>query len=343
MAEPSPTTFIVPAPTDPPVVRKPLAGASFSRPAPAAELQSVFDLFYQARSLRPGGQFDAAALRGLVEGEYADYTLQLFEQEMSDAQTGRLLEVNFRGIAVSLLDWSPRGPGVNDGIAHVSVTRTRREVRAGSVPAMETATYKFAVERWGERSQMYGGVESSIAAPDGVHWTVFDFVNPATDRWISQPPPVSEAQAASELRTFFVDFYDARSVTAGHPFDINLSHLHAAGSYLAYTTPLLKQTEQEVASGAVKVIRYADISVKVLTWDEKATGHGGLALVEVTRTAYVTRASGLEPPQTATYRFRVHRHEGSQWLAVDFFRPDVGRWVTEIAGATVIVPESGHG
>jgi hypothetical protein len=340
---PSPTTFVVPAPTEAPVVRKPLANASFSHPSAAAELQSVFELFYQARTLRPGGQFDIGALRGLVAGTYADYTLPLFEQEISDAQAGRLLEVSFRGIVVSNVEWGSPNPGGGAGAGRLSVTRTRREVRAGSAPTEETATYRFAAERWGQRSQLYGGVESSVADPDAVHWTVFDFVNPATDRWISEPPPITVTQAAADLRKFFVDFYADRSVTAGQPFDINPSLWRAVGSYLAYTTPLLKQTEREVSSGALKSIRYSDVSVKVVGWDEKATGHGGLALTEVTRTAHVTRASGVEPPQTATYQFRVHRHEGGIWLVADFFRPDVGRWVTEIAGATVIVPESGHG
>ena len=342
-ASPSPTTFVVPAPTEAPVIRKALANASLGHPNPAAELQSLFELIYQARSIRPGGQFDIATLRGLVEGPYADYTLPLFEQEISDAQAGRLLEVSFSGIAVSLDSWSPFIPAGNEGPAQMTVTRTRREVRAGSAPTSDTATYKFRAERWGQRSQMFLSVPDLSNPPDAVHWSVYDFVNPATDRWITEPPPITSAQAAAELSKFFVDFYADRAVTPGQPFDINPSSVRAAGSYRAYTMPLLTQTEQEVASGALKEVRYADISVKLVTWDEKATEHGGLALVEVTRTAYVTRASGAEPPQTATYRFRVHRHDSTFWLVVDFFRPDVGRWVTEIAGATVIVPESGHG
>src|SRR2546430_17603964 len=62
-ASPSPTTFVVPAPTDAPVVRKSLANSSLGHPDPAAELQSVFELIYQARSIRPGGRFDVATLR----------------------------------------------------------------------------------------------------------------------------------------------------------------------------------------------------------------------------------------------------------------------------------------
>ena len=342
-ATPTAATFVVPKPTEEPVTRSGLANASYANPNIERELRGLFELFYKARTLSRGGQFDVSGLRGLVEGPYADYTLPLFDQEISDAQAGRLLEVRFSGIVVSSVEWTGFGTDGRGGVARVSVTRTRTELRPGSGTTEETATYRFAAERWGQRSQLYGGVESGLAGPDAVQWSVFDFVSPGTDRWISQPAPVTETQASTELASYFADFYAARSVEPGRALDISQSLGRAAGSYAAYTTPLLKQTEQEVASGAIKEIRYAAISVKLVSWDAAATNHGGLALVEVTRTAYVTRASGPDPAQTATYRFRVHRHEGAVWLAVDFFRPDVGRWVTEIAGATVVVPESGHG
>ena len=344
-AQPSPTpqTFVVPVPTEQPITRDFLANASYANPDIQRELRSLFQLFYNARTLPRGGQFDVAALPGLVEGSYADYTLPLFEQEVSDAQAGRLLEVRFSAVAVSVLEWTGWGADGRAGAAKVSVTRTRTELRAGSSPTAETATYKFAAERWGQRSELYGGIVSTNAGPDAVHWSVYDFVNPATDRWISQPPPFTAGQASTELAAWFADFYAARSVEPGRPFDINPSLWRVNGSYAAYTKPLLVETAQQVASGAIKEIRYTGISVKLITWDENATSHGGLALVEVTRTAHVTNASGPEPAQTATYQFRVHRHVGATWFAVDFLRPDVGRWVTEIAGATVIVPESGHG
>jgi hypothetical protein len=331
--EPSPLsdTFVVPAqPAEQPSAWKALPNGSFTHPAVEAELRTVFDLFYKARMLPRGGRFDVDGLRGLVVGAYADYTLPLFEQEISDARAGKLLEVGFSGITVSLTSWIPWGTDALHGQAQVSVTRTRTEIRAAAAPTQETATYVFNLER-------------QLVGTDGVAWTVSDFVNPATGRWISQPPPVTAIQAAEELKAYFAAFYSARSVVPGEPFDPFNKGWFAAGSYEAYTTPLLKETQREVASGAVKEIRYADISVRVLSWDERATEHGGLATVEVTRTAYVTRASGPEAPQTATYQFRVHRHEGPMWVTVDFFRPDVSRWVTDLAGATVIVPEVGHG
>jgi hypothetical protein len=336
-AEPSPSaspeTFVVPAATsEPTVTPMPLAQASFTHPAIEAELRSVFDLFYKARSLSRGGQFDVGGLRrllgpGPVGPAYADYTLRILDQEVRDARAGKLLEVSFSGIEVRLISWGAFGAVQLQGTAQASVTRTRTELRANSPPTQETATYLFAAER-------------QPSGADGVAWVVYDFLNPATGRWISEPPPITTTQVAEELTSYFADFYAGRSVTPGQPFE---PVVHAAGSYAEYTRPLLEVTKREVAAGTIKEIRYADISVKLVSWDERATQHGGLALVEVTRTAHVTRASGPEPPQTATYRFRVHRHEGPFWLAVDFFRPDVNRWVTELAGARVIVPEGGHG
>ena len=119
--------------------------------------------------------------------------------------------------------------------------------------------------------------------------------------------------------------------------------------------PLLERTKAETASGALTEVRYGDLSVRLLSWDPGATQHGGLALVEVTRTSFVTRPGGPEPAQTATYQFRVHRHAdlegwgranqvevGSRWFAVDFLRPDVNRWVSALAGVTVLLQGSGH-
>ena len=42
----------------------------------------------------------------------------------------------------------------------------------------------------------------------------------------------------------------------------------------------------------------------------------------------------------------VDHHDESgkaYWLAVDFFQPQAGRWVSEIAGMAVSVPSAGHG
>ena len=86
-----------------------LASASFSSPRIEVEVQQVFELNYQARTLQLGGQFGLAALRALVDGPYADYTLPLFDTEIRDGQTGALRQVTFRDIAVRLDRWTDSG------------------------------------------------------------------------------------------------------------------------------------------------------------------------------------------------------------------------------------------
>src|SRR2546428_1238451 len=171
-----------------------LASASFSSPRIEVEVQQVFELNYQARTLQLGGQFGLAALRALVDGPYADYTLPLFDTEIRDGQTGALRQVTFRDIAVRLDRWTDSGePGA--GRAEVTVTRTREEVRAGSGAKSETSTFQFGLQR-------------SRLGADGVRWVIADFVNPTTGRWLSAPPPAatlppdSDAQIAAELKSF---------------------------------------------------------------------------------------------------------------------------------------------
>src|SRR5213593_4224041 len=101
----APKTFVVPEPSEAPVVRKVLPNASWVHPAPEAEVPRVFDLFYKARTLPRGGQFDVEALRGLVAGAYADYTMPLFDREVADAKAGVLQQVSFSGISVSVVEW----------------------------------------------------------------------------------------------------------------------------------------------------------------------------------------------------------------------------------------------
>ena len=217
----APKTFVVPEPSSAPVIRKVLPNASWAHPAPEVEIKSVFELFYKARTLARGGQFDVEALRGLVEGAYADYTLPLFDREVADAKAGVLQQVSFSGISVSVVEWyrATSGaiacgqpcptPGVDmrQWFAQAQVTRTRTEVRAGAAPSQQTATYKFGLTR-------------IISGDDGVIWVVDDFLNPANGAWVSQPPPISEAQVAADLKIFFADFYARRSLGPGHPIDL---------------------------------------------------------------------------------------------------------------------------
>ena len=106
----------------------------------------------------------------------------------------------------------------------------------------------------------------------------------------------SDEQIAAELRSFFDQFYQARTLTGLHALDLRKSEELVAGSYVEYTMPLLRESQAEAESGALKELRYADISVRLEKWDRAATIHGGLATVAVTRSVFATRSTGAEPP-----------------------------------------------
>jgi hypothetical protein len=330
---PAAGNFVVPSKAQLPPARNPLPNATYAAPNIEQEVRSFFELFYQARTLERGGSISADSLSRLVDAAYADYTLPLFEKDIEDAQQGKLLAVSFSDLNVTLDEWQPAADG-QAGTALVSVTRTRKAVRSDSSEAPQTATYQFRLRR-------------EPAADAGVAWVATDFLNPATRRWVSEPAVTAEDRVASEIQTFFKEFYAARTLTPGGKLDIEKTTALTQLSYRDYTLPLLQRQQDEVAAGTLIAVAYTDLKVQVLSYDPTATNHGGIATVQVTRTSRVQRADGAQPPQTGTYQFRVHRHTDdagrSYWLAVDFKQPEVGRWVSEIAGMSVPVPASGYG
>src|SRR5437899_5655081 len=156
-SEPAAATFVIPRPTDEPAARATLTSVSFSRPDIERELRSYFELFYKARTLPRGGQLDPSALRALVEGPYADYTMPLFDRDIADAKAGRLLEVSFTDLAVGIEFWNQSDTAV------ANVTRTRVDMRAGGTPTRDTATYLFNLHR-------------HRVGADGVRWATYDFL-----------------------------------------------------------------------------------------------------------------------------------------------------------------------
>jgi hypothetical protein len=327
------TSFVIPKDTSTTVTLMPLPEATYDKPDIAREVQRFFELIYQARSLERGGSFNIEALRRLVADPYADYTIPLFEREVGDAKTGKLLEVHFSDLAVKLEEWQPVADQFS-GTARVSVTRTRSPVRTDNAEPPQTATYQFRLER-------------RLVGEHGVAWVAIDFLNPATNQWISEATPTVDQKVADEIQHFFDDFYAARTLSQGGKFDLDKTAVLTQLAYQAYTLPLLQQQQQEADEGKLTAVSYSNIKVEVLNYDPKATDHGGLATVRVTRTAHVNRPRGEESPQTATYQFRVHNHQDeagrAYWLAVDFFQPQAQQWVSEIAGMSVSVPSAGHG
>jgi hypothetical protein len=121
-------TFVVPASQGAGLPPQALANASFDKPDIERELRAFFEQVYQARTIERGVKPSANALRQLVDGAYADYTIPLFEGEVADANEGKLLVATFSDLNVGLAGWQPAADGLS-GTALVSVTRTRTAVR----------------------------------------------------------------------------------------------------------------------------------------------------------------------------------------------------------------------
>ncbi len=323
------TTFVVPAAATAQAGPEPLPGASFAHPNVGSEAQSIFERFYAARTLAPGGTIDVDRSAKLVGEAYADYTLPLLRRDAESAKAGDLREIHYTGIKTTVQSWDPAS-----GMAQIAVTRTRTDTTSAGTGAGQTATYQFRLKR----QQLDG---------DGVTWLIVDFLNPATNAWVSAPAQSLGQQVTGDLQHFFEEFYADRSRAPGGQLAIDKTALLTALAYQQYTMPLLKQQQAEIDRGDLISVAYRDINVKLLTYDPNATNHGGIATVSVTRTSLVTRASGPEVPQTATYLFRVHRHTNeagkAYWLAVDFLQPVAQKWVSELQGMSVAVPPSGFG
>jgi hypothetical protein len=328
----SESAFVVPGEPTEFFTRRPVPNAVFSKPDIPREVQAFFEMFYEARTLQPGGGIDREYARSLVDGVYADYTMPLLDNEIRDAQEGKLLEVRYSKIKVKLDKWEPQRDGT--GTALVSVTRTRTAKRSDRTEAPQNVTYRFRVKRWP------GGAEM-------VNWVATDFFNPAANRWISETATANTAQIGKEIQAFFERFYAARSLARGGTIDLDATTALVRFAYQAYTMPLLEREKKDADEGKITTIAYRDIKATLVNYDPVATNHGALATVRVTRTALVTRPGLVEPPQTATYQFRVHRHLDEQgrsyWVAVDFLQPSAKRWVSEISGLSVVVPPGPQG
>ncbi len=295
------------------------------------EVADYFNNLYEARTLQPGGGFDIERVRGLTDEPYRDYTITLLQKDADQASAGKLVEVSYSGLNSKVDEWQPGENG--NGTATVTLTRTKHETHKGAGPTANTATLRFKLER--------------RALQGGVSWVAVDFFDAVGGKWISESAPPPPQDIAAELDTFFNQFYMARSLTPGGKFDIEKTKEITAFAYQDYTVPLLQRQQEEADAGKITSVSYSDIKTEVVSWFPQATSHGGIATVKVTRTSNVVRPMGAEPPQTATYQFRAHRHwdesEHGLWIVVDFLSPITNKWVSESAGLSGPVPPSGHG
>jgi serine/threonine-protein kinase len=329
--------FVIPsvAPTEAPSP-VPLDTAGATGPeAFTAQLNEFFALFYKARTLEPGGQFDLATIGNLTAPPYRDYTLALLQQNEADAETGKLREANYTNLSMKVLSFGHEADGSDNAL--VEVTRTLNEVRADGTQPPQTGTYQFKLKR-------------TILADGNAAWQAYDFYNPATKTWISQTKgdtTLSPDQVQREMNDYFQRFYAARTLVPGGSFDLTTTGEMTNFAYRDYTLPLLQKQQDEADAGQLSTVSYSDIAVKLTDWNPRATDHGGIATVSVTRTSHTVRPGKAEDVQTGTYQFRLHRHQGDNgepfWVAVDFLSPISNKWVSESAGMSGPVPPSGHG
>jgi hypothetical protein len=295
------------------------------------ELAAFFKAFYDARTLTQDKYFDFDMVRDLTDEPYRDYTVVLLQKDAAEADAGRLLEVTYSDISIKTEKWEPSSNG--KGTATVSVTRAKHETRKDTSAKTYNDTIRFKLER--------------RPLSDGVSWVAVDIFDSTSNKWVSElvPPPSQDIE--KEIADFFVQFYAARTLKPGGKFDIDTVQGQTAFAYQEYTIPLLQRQQEEADSGKLTSVTYSDIKTEVISWFPQATSHGGIATVKVTRTVKVVRPAGAERPKTETFQFRLHRHWGEDdkgvWLAVDFFSPATGNWVSESAGMTSPVPSTGHG
>ena len=304
----------------------------------AAEVAAFFQAFYEARTFTTdASSFDLVErTRALTDEPYRDYTVTLLQTDADAFDAGLLLNTTYSGISTSVEQWTPTANGT--GTAIVAVTRTRSDTRKGIAPSTSTANLRFKLER---RPQPEGDTQA-------VSWVAVDFFNPATNQWVSANVPPPTDAIAQEIDDFFKnDFYPARSLAPGGKFNIEKTLEITAFAYQDYTIPLLQKQQDEANQGKVTRVTYTAIKTEVVAWFPQQTSHGGVATVKVTRTSNVVRPGGVDPPQTATYQFRVHRHWDETgkglWIAVDFLSPITNKWVSESAGLGGPVPATGHG
>ncbi len=304
----------------------------------AVEVAAFFKEFYDARTFTTdASSFDLVERsRALTDEPYRDYTITLLQRDADAFDAALLQSTLYSAISTSVEGWTPGANGT--GTATVAVTRTRTDTRKGIAPSSATANLRFKLER---RPQPNGDTQA-------VSWVAVDFFNPATNGWVSANVPPATADIAKEIDAFFKnDFYPARSLVPGGQFNIEKTLEITAFAYQDYTIPLLQKQQDEANQGKVTRVTYSDIQTEVVSWFPQQTSHGGVATVKVTRTSNVARPGGADPPQTATYQFRVHRHWDDTgkglWIAVDFLSPITNKWVSDSAGLGGPVPATGHG
>ena len=212
-----------------------------------------FQLFYEYRTLERGRvpgveNMNPNLVGSLAGGVYRDYTLRLLLKDIHDAANGLLIEVSYSDVAVTIDEWQPDADG--GGKALVTVRRTKHETRKDAAPTHDMATLRYRLV---------------LSAPNG-QWQAVDMYNEATGHWVSEMAAPAPEDVASEIRQFFEEFYEARSLAPGGEFDLDRALGMTALTYQEYALPKLEGLQREVAEGKLVSISYTDISTEIMGW-----------------------------------------------------------------------------
>ena len=125
--------------------------------------------------------------------------------------------------------------------------------------------------------------------------------------------PGSPIDLAGELKTYFMTFYQARTLIPGGRFDQETISEITGSPYHEYTIGLLQQNQADADSGQLQQVTYSQISAQVTDQGTDSVGTA-LVVVELTRTLTEVREGTPPAPQTGTYQFRL-KHCRSRWPA----------------------------
>ena len=155
--------------------------------------------------------------------------------------------------------------------------------------------------------------QSVAAEPTPIPATTGEtFVVPASQGVALPPQALRDASfdkpdIEGELRAFFEQVYQARTIERGVRPSTNPLRQLVDGAYADYTIPLFESEVADANEGKLLEATFSDLNVGLAGWQPSADGLSGTALVSVTRTRTAVRTDRQEKPQTATYQFRAER------------------------------------
>jgi len=202
----------------------------------------------------------------------------------------------------------------------------------GPTPVPATATAEAANFTPGPENTPAATVVLPSPTSPGVFVIPTEEVTPTAEPVVIATPGGSGGLGIDrEVNDYFIQFYQGRTLTDGF-FDIELARNLTDEPYRDYTVSLLQKDMDAVNAGELVAVNYSDIRVNLDEWQPRENG-AGTAFVTVSRTKHETR-KGAQPSTTTStdLRFKLERRVidiGVTWVAVDFYNPASGQWISE--------------